>query len=83
MSVLVWLVIGAVIGSLASAMMRENLGLLGNILVGIVGAAIGGFLFAHGDINNSPLTFGTFAVSLLGAIVLLGLVNLMRGGPAR
>jgi uncharacterized membrane protein YeaQ/YmgE (transglycosylase-associated protein family) len=83
MSVLVWLVIGAIIGSLASALMRENLGLLGNILVGIVGAAIGGFLFAHGDINNSPLTVGTFAVSLIGAIVLLGLVNLMRGGRVR
>ena len=83
MSILVWLVVGAVVGSLAAAIMRERLGLLGNVALGIVGAAVGGLLFAHGDINNSPLTLGTFGVSLLGAVVLLGLVNLMRGGSLR
>ncbi len=83
MSILVWLVVGAVVGSLAAAIMRERLGLLGNVALGIVGAAVGGLLFAHGDINNSPLTLGTFVVSLLGAVVLLGLVNLMRGGSLR
>ncbi len=83
MSILVWLVVGAVVGSLAAAIMRERLGLLGNVALGIVGAAVGGLLFAHGDINNSPLTLGTFVVTLLGAVVLLGLVNLMRGGSLR
>ncbi|MDE1915148.1 MAG: GlsB/YeaQ/YmgE family stress response membrane protein [Sphingomonadales bacterium] len=80
MGILVWLLIGAVVGALAGMIMGEGLGLIGNIVVGIVGSAIGGMLFAHGDINNSPLTVGTFAVSLIGSIVLLAIVNLVRRG---
>ena len=80
MGLLIWLLIGAVVGSLAGMIMRESFGLIGNIVVGIVGSAIGGAIFARGDINNSPLTVGTFAVSLLGAIVLLAIVNLLRRG---
>ncbi|WP_343610631.1 GlsB/YeaQ/YmgE family stress response membrane protein [Novosphingobium sp.] len=80
MGILIWLLIGAVVGSLAGMIMRESFGLIGNIVVGIVGSAIGGMIFARGDINNSPLTVTTFAVSLLGAIVLLAVVNLLRRG---
>jgi len=80
MGILIWLIIGAVVGSLAGAIMGNGFGLLGNIAVGIVGSAIGGMLFAHGDINNSPLTVSSFVVSLIGAIVLLAIVNLLRRG---
>jgi uncharacterized membrane protein YeaQ/YmgE (transglycosylase-associated protein family) len=80
MSILIWLIIGAVVGSLAGVIMGEGFGLLGNIVVGIVGSAIGGIIFAHGDINNSPLTVSTFVVSLIGSIVLLAIVNLLRRG---
>jgi uncharacterized membrane protein YeaQ/YmgE (transglycosylase-associated protein family) len=80
MDILVWLIIGAVVGSLAGMLMRESFGLIGNIVVGIVGSAIGGMLFAHGDINNSPLTVSTFVVSLIGSVVLLAIVNLVRRG---
>lgn len=80
MGILVWLIVGAVVGSLAGMLMRESFGLIGNIVVGIVGSAIGGMLFAHGDINNSPLTVSTFVVSLIGSVVLLAIVNLVRRG---
>jgi uncharacterized membrane protein YeaQ/YmgE (transglycosylase-associated protein family) len=83
MNFLLWLVIGAFVGSIAAMIMRESFSLAGNVAVGIVGAFLGGVLFAHGDINNSPLTIGTFSVSVLGAIVLLGLVNLLRRGSLR
>lgn len=78
MSILLWLVIGALIGAVAGMIMGESLGLFGNIVIGVVGAFLGGLMFSHGDINNSPLTIGSFSVSLVGAIVLLGLVNLFR-----
>jgi uncharacterized membrane protein YeaQ/YmgE (transglycosylase-associated protein family) len=83
MNFLIWLVIGAFVGSVAAMIMRQSLSLAGNVAVGIVGAFLGGALFAHGDINDSPLTIGTFSVSVLGAIVLLGLVNLLRRGSLR
>lgn len=85
MGLIVWLIIGGVIGWLASLIMRTDAqqGIFLNIIVGIVGAAIGGLIFAGGNINNAPLTLGTFVVSLLGAVVLLGIVNLFRRGSLR
>ncbi|MBN9143038.1 MULTISPECIES: GlsB/YeaQ/YmgE family stress response membrane protein [unclassified Novosphingobium] len=83
MSILLWLLIGALVGAVAGMIMGESMGLFGNIVIGVVGAFIGGLLFAHGDINNSPLTIGSFSVSLVGAIVLLGIVNLFRRGSLR
>lgn len=80
MGIILWLVVGAVVGGIAGMIMRESFGLLGNIAVGIVGAFIGGVLFSRGDINNSPLTVGSFSVSLVGAIILLGIVNFLRRG---
>ncbi len=82
-SLIVWLIIGGIVGWLAGMVMRDNNGVILNVVVGIVGAAVGGLILAHGDINNSPLTIGTFAVSLLGAMVLLGIVNLVRRGSIR
>ena len=58
-------------------------GILLNIVVGIVGAFIAGLIFAHGNINDSPLTVTTFLISLVGAIILLGIVNLVRRGSLR
>jgi uncharacterized membrane protein YeaQ/YmgE (transglycosylase-associated protein family) len=56
---------------------------LANIIVGIVGAFIGGMLLSRGDINNAPLTVTTFLVSLAGALILLAVVNLVRRGSIR
>ena len=82
---ILWLIVGGVIGWLASIIMRTDAqqGIFLNIIVGIVGAAIGGLIFAGGNINNAPLTLYSFLVSLLGAVILLGIVNLFRRGRLR
>ena len=88
MGIVVWLIVGGVCGWLASIIMRTDArqGLLLNIVVGIVGAVLAGFLISPlvgvGTINQG-LSLGTFLVSLGGAIVLLAIVNLFRKGSVR
>jgi uncharacterized membrane protein YeaQ/YmgE (transglycosylase-associated protein family) len=83
--IIVWLVVGGVVGWLASLVMRTDgqQGILLNIVVGIVGAFIGGLIFNRGDINEAPLNLQAFLVSLVGAIILLAIVNLFRRGRVR
>ena len=85
MGLIIWLIFGGVIGCLASLIMRTDglQGILANIIVGIVGAFIGGMRRSRGDINNAPLTVTTFLVSLAGALILLAVVNLVRRGSIR
>ena len=85
MNIIIWLIIGGIIGWLASLVMRTDAqqGILLNIVVGIVGAFVGGLIFTGGSINNAPLTVYSFLVSLLGAIILLAIVNLIRRGSVR
>ena len=85
MGLIIWLIIGGVIGWLASIIMRTDgqQGIFLNIVVGIVGAFIGGLILGRGEINNSGLTLETFLVSLLGAVILLAIVNLVRRGRVR
>ncbi|MET0241398.1 MAG: GlsB/YeaQ/YmgE family stress response membrane protein [Sphingobium sp.] len=85
MGLILWLIIGGVIGWLASIIMRTDAqqGIFLNIVVGIVGAFLGGLIFSGGSINNAPLNLTSFLVSLLGAVVLLGIVNLVRRGSVR
>lgn len=83
MGIIIWLIIGGVVGWLAGLIMGDNMGIIGNIVVGIVGAFIGGLLLSRGDINTAGLTVETFAVSILGAIILLAIVNLLRRGRLR
>ena len=85
MGILVWLIVGGVVGWLASIIMRTNAqqGILLNIIVGIVGAFIGGMIFSSGDINEAPLNLTAFLVSLVGAVVLLAIINLFRRGAVR
>lgn len=80
---IVWLVIGGVVGWLASMVMRTDgqQGLLLNIIVGIIGSVIASFLFGGGI--NQVITVTTFVYSLIGAIILLALVNLVRRGSVR
>lgn len=88
MGIIVWLIVGGVVGWLASIIMRTDAqqGLLLNIVVGIVGALLAGFvvspLLGIGTINQG-ITIATFLVSLVGAIILLAIVNLFRRGSAR
>lgn len=85
MGIILWLIVGGVIGWLASMIMRTDAqqGILMNIVVGIVGAFIGGLIFSGGTINNAGLTLTSFLVSLVGAVILLAIVNLVRRGSVR
>lgn len=85
MGIILWLIIGGVIGWLASIIMRTDAqqGIFLNIVVGIVGAFIGGLVISGGSINSAPLTVTSFLVSLLGAVILLAIVNLVRRGSVR
>ena len=88
MGIIIWLLVGGVVGWLASLVMRTDAqqGILLNIVVGIVGAVLAGWLISPlvgvGTINQG-VSIGTFLVSLVGAIVLLAIVNLVRRGAAR
>lgn len=84
MSLLFWIVVGGIIGWLASRIMGTDArqGLILNIVVGVVGAAIGGALVDGGSVGDG-LSVRSFLVSLFGAVLLLGLVNLVRRGTIR
>jgi len=83
MGLILWLVIGGVVGWLASIVMRRdgNQGIVLNVVVGIVGAMLGVWLFGPmigaPSINSGVLSVGSFLVSFLGAVVLLAIVNLI------
>jgi uncharacterized membrane protein YeaQ/YmgE (transglycosylase-associated protein family) len=86
MGIIIWLVVGGLVGWIASMLMRTDAqqGILLNIIVGIVGAFIGGLIFSGGTINtSSPLSLRAFLVSLVGAVILLAIVNLFRRGRVR
>jgi uncharacterized membrane protein YeaQ/YmgE (transglycosylase-associated protein family) len=85
-----WLLFGALVGWLASLVMRTDAqqGLLLNIVVGIVGAFLGGLVFnflgvGGGNINNSNFSLSALLVSFVGAVILLAIVNLVRRGRVR
>ncbi|MEO6352542.1 MAG: GlsB/YeaQ/YmgE family stress response membrane protein [Burkholderiaceae bacterium] len=83
MNFIIWIVIGGVIGWLASIVMKTNAqqGLFLNIVVGIVGALLGGWLlsplFGAGTINANDFSMLSLLVSFLGAIILLAVVKLL------
>lgn len=80
---IIWLVVGGVCGWLASMIMRTDAqqGILLNIVVGVIGSVIGSVIFGAGI--NDVITVNTFIYSLLGAIILLAIVNLVRRGALR
>lgn len=84
MGLILWLIMGGIIGWLASLIMRTDAqqGVMLNIVVGIVGAFIGGMIFTGGTINDM-ISISSIIVSLIGAIILLAVVNLLRRGSAR
>ncbi len=88
MGILIWLIVGGVVGWLASIIMRTDAqqGILLNVIVGIVGALLAGFIISPligvGTINDG-VTLASFLVSLVGAVILLAIVNLFRRGSVR
>jgi uncharacterized membrane protein YeaQ/YmgE (transglycosylase-associated protein family) len=89
MNLIIWLVVGGLIGWIASMIMRTDAqqGMILNVVVGIVGALLGGFLlapmFGTGTINGNDFSVASLGVSLLGSVILLAIVNLIRRGTAR
>ncbi len=83
--IIVWLVIGGIVGWLASLIMRTDAqqGIILNIVVGIVGAVIAGLIIGGGNINTDPMDVTNILWSLLGAVILLAIVNLVRRGSVR
>jgi uncharacterized membrane protein YeaQ/YmgE (transglycosylase-associated protein family) len=80
MQLLIILVVGALVGWVAGMIMRSGGGLIWDIVVGIAGALIAGFIFGGGaSILNAPLDVTSILYSLLGAIILLAIVKLIRG----
>jgi len=88
-NVIIWLVVGGLLGWVASLIMRTDgqQGLFLNVIVGIVGAALAGWflspLFGEATINQGAFNLGALLVSLVGAVVLLAIVNLIRRGSVR
>lgn len=89
MNFLAWIIVGGVLGWLASIVMKTNAqqGLILNIVVGIVGAFIAGVviapMFGTGTINANDFSMASLLVSFLGAVVLLAIVNLFRRRSVR
>jgi uncharacterized membrane protein YeaQ/YmgE (transglycosylase-associated protein family) len=86
---IMWIIVGGIIGWLASMIMRTDAqqGTLLNIIVGIVGAFLAGLvltpLFGVGTIGQGDFSLPSLLISLLGAIILLAIVNLFRRGSVR
>lgn len=86
MSIILWLVFGALVGWIASLIMGTDAqqGAVMNIVVGIVGAVLGGWLFSlFGAQNVTGFNIYSFIVALVGAVVLLGLYQAVRRSSAR
>jgi len=88
MNIIIWLIVGGVIGWAASLFMGTDnrQGIVLNVVVGIVGAALGGWLFggAFGTstINEGNLSLSGLMVSLVGAIILIAIVKFFRGAAS-
>lgn len=89
MNIIIILIVGGVLGWLASIVMRTDgqQGIFLNVVVGIIGALLAGFIITP-LIGGAPITSGSFDVmsllaSFLGAVVLLAIVNLFRRGRVR
>jgi len=82
-NVLWWLVVGLVVGFLASRVMRGGYGIVGDIVVGIIGAFIGGWLASLLGLGSFGL-LGTIVVAFIGACILIAVLHAVgRGGAGR
>jgi len=79
MGILLWIIFGALVGWIASAIMGTRDGVVMDIVIGIVGAIIGGWLMSFfGQTGITGFNLYSFLVALLGAVVLIALVRAIR-----
>ncbi len=80
MGLVAWLVVGGIAGWLASRVIPSGLGLIGDIVVGIIGGFIGGFLFkAIGEQGMTGFSIWSIFVAFIGSVVLLYVIRLING----
>ncbi len=80
MGILTWIIFGGLAGWIASRLMREPSGCLTNVIVGVIGAFVGGLLMSFlGNIVVYRLDLRSLVVAVLGAIVLLAILRALRG----
>jgi uncharacterized membrane protein YeaQ/YmgE (transglycosylase-associated protein family) len=78
-TIVIWLIVGAVAGALAGIIVRGGgFGLLGDIVVGIIGAFVGGWLLPRLGIHLATGIIGTIVSATIGAVVLLLILRLVR-----
>ena len=79
MGIILWIIFGALVGWIASAIMKTNDGVLMDIVIGIVGAVLGGWIMSLlGQGGVSGFNLYSFLVALLGACVLIAIVRALR-----
>jgi len=81
MGIILWIIFGALVGWIASLIMKTDAeqGALLNIIVGVVGAVLGGWIMSYfGTDGVTGFNVSSFIVALIGAIVLIGIVKLLR-----
>ena len=89
MGIIIWLIVGGIIGWVASMIMKTDgqQGIILNVVVGIVGSFLGGWLIAPmlgaGTVNSGDFSVMGLVASLIGAIIMLAIVNLFRRGRVR
>jgi uncharacterized membrane protein YeaQ/YmgE (transglycosylase-associated protein family) len=82
--VLGWIIIGGIAGALAGRVVEGGgFGIIGDIVVGIVGALLGGFLAHLLGVDSSIGILGSFLLALIGAVILLAILRLFTRGNAR
>ncbi len=77
-----WLVVGLVVGLIASFIMRGGYGIVGDIVIGIVGAFLGGFLASLVGIGAGGLV-GTLIIAVIGACILIAILRMVSRGTSR
>lgn len=83
MNLILWLVFGAVVGWLAGLVMNDREGTPLNIVIGIIGALIGGLLTGYSTITQNVFNLTSLLVSFIGAVILLAIVKVVRRVTAR
>jgi len=83
-SIIAWIVLGAIAGYLAGFLVKgdEGLGVIGHIVLGIIGAIVGGFLASalfHTDAINGALDISSIVTAVIGAVIVVVVVNMVTG----
>jgi uncharacterized membrane protein YeaQ/YmgE (transglycosylase-associated protein family) len=78
MGILAWILIGLIAGWLAARITNSPHGLLRNLIVGLVGSVVGGFLFSKLGLHVVPDFWGELITAVIGAVVLLSILQAIR-----